>query len=67
MLPRHNTQRDLFEMDQRIQAIPSSLRREIVRLIESLLAEAVGARGAETQSEDRATKTKEDAHEQDHA
>ncbi len=65
MLPRHNTQRDLFEMDQRIQAIPSSLRREIVRLIESLLAEAVGARGAETQSEDRATK--EDAHEQDHA
>ena len=43
MLPRHNKQRDLFETDQSTQAIPSSLRREIVHLIEDLLAEAVGA------------------------
>ncbi len=62
MLPRHDKQRDLFETDQRTQAIPSSLRREIIHLIEGLLIEAVG--GVE-QSEDRATR--EDAHEQDHA
>lgn len=65
MLPQHNTQRDLFETDQSIQTIPNSLRREIVHLIESLLAEAVGADGVEARLEDRARR--EDAHEQDHA
>lgn len=63
MLPRHDKQRDLFETDQRTQAIPSSLRREIIQLIGGLLIEAIC--GVETQSEDRATR--EDAHEQDHA
>ncbi len=65
MRPGYSKQRDLFETDWRIQAIPTSLRPEIIHLIEDLLAEAIGAGGAEAQSEDRATR--EDALEQDHA
>ena len=65
MGPGYSQQRDLFEPDRRIQEIPSASRREIIRLIEDLLAEALGAGGTELQSEDQATK--EAPHEQDHA
>jgi len=65
MRPAYCRQRDFFEQDRRIQEIPSATRREIIRLIEDLLAEAMGAGRTAAQSEDQAAK--EARHEQDHS
>jgi hypothetical protein len=64
MQPRHQPQRDLFKDDHKTPDIPTSLRSSLVRLIESLLTEAMAdsvdaARAANTE-------TKGGSHEQDH-
>lgn len=65
MRPRHDQQRDLFEADRTLTEFPVALRRELVRLIECLLSEAVAA--YETKAPSDGPETKEAAHEQDHA
>jgi hypothetical protein len=62
---QHNWQRDLFEADRKPAEFPAAQRRELVRLIESLLGEAVAECEAVAQS--GGLETKEVAHEQDHA
>ena len=66
MQPRHHLQRSLFEEDRKTPDIPASQRNTLVRLIESLLVEAL-ADGAMIERGTPTTETKEAAHEQDHA
>ena len=65
MRPRHDRQRDLFEADRRPMEFPVALRRELVRLIECLLTEAIAAR--ETKAPSDGPERREAAHEQNHA
>lgn len=65
MRPRHDQQRDLFEAGRRPKEFPVTLRRELVRLIECLLTEAIA--GGETKAPSDGPETKGAAHEQDHA
>ena len=65
MQPRHHLQRSLFEEDRKTPDIPASGRSTLVRLIESLLVEAL-ADGADIKTGTPTTKTREVAHEQDH-
>lgn len=65
MRPGHNRQRDLFEPDREIQQIPITLKRELVRLIEGLLVEALANGGGKARV--AIAETREGAHDQDHA
>ncbi len=64
MQPRHDQQRDLFKGDRMLMEFPSALRRELVRLIECLLNEAVAGYPTQTLSDGLGAKGA--AHEQDH-
>ena len=61
---RLNRQRDLFEADHKAADIPTSQKTILVGLIERLLVEALADDDAAHSAND---KTKEAAHEQDHA
>ena len=65
MRPPQSRQRDLFEMDRKPTDIPATQKSVLVSLVERLLVEAL----ADENSPAPATndKTKEAAHEQDHA
>ncbi len=65
MRPERNRQKDLFEPDRATEEIPGALRREILRLMEDLLTEAIDHGRAEVQWQGR--ETREAVHEQDHA
>ena len=65
MSPERRRQKDLFEPDREMPEIPPTLRREVLRLIEELLAEAIDHGKDEAQAPDR--ETREAGHEQDHA
>ncbi len=64
MQPRPSRQRDLFEVERKTSDIPSTQKPLLVRLIERLLVEALVDDDAAHAAND---KTKEAAHEQDHA
>ena len=66
MQPNLRPQRDLFEEERKSRDIPPALRSTLVRLVESLLVEALADH---TSSETSAPmpETTEAAHEQDHA
>jgi hypothetical protein len=66
MQPRRHLQRSLFEEDRKAPDILASQRSTLVHLIEGLLVEAV-ADGANIETGTPTTKTREAAHEQDHA
>ena len=66
MQPRRHLQRSLFERDRKTPDIPASRRSTLVHLIEGLLVEAL-ADGADIKTGTPTTKTREVAHEQDHA
>ena len=66
MQPRRHLQRSLFEEDRKTPDIPASGRSTLVRLIESLLVEAL-ADGADIETGTSTTGTREAADEQDHA
>ena len=65
MRPQQNRQSHLFEADRTPMPFPVALRRELVRLIECLLSEAVAVCVAKAPFETPGTK--EAGHEQDHA
>ena len=65
MHPERGRQKDLFEQDWEVREIPEAARREILRLIEDLLAQAIDDGRAEARSQDQ--ETREAGHEQDHA
>jgi hypothetical protein len=65
MHPRYNQQKDLFQADRTSTEFPVAQRRELVRLIECLLTEAVAVCAPRVPSDD--PEMKEAAHEQDHA
>ncbi len=65
MQPGRHLQRSLFEEDRQRPEIPESQRSTLVRLIEGLLVEAL-ADDAIIET-GKPTKTREAAHEQDHA
>lgn len=68
MSPERSRQKDLFEPDPQARTMAPKLRREVLRLIEDLLAEAIGQEKDEARrSEQEAKKAKEAGHEQDHA
>ena len=64
MRPRPSQQRDLFKVDRKSADIPATQKDILVRLIERLLVEALADDDAAHSAND---KTKEAAHEQDHA
>ena len=64
MQSRHQPQRDLFKDDHKTPDIPASLRSSLVRLIESLLTEAMADSGDAVRAAN--TETKGAGHEQDH-
>ena len=66
MQPRHHFQRSLFEEDRKTPDIPALQRSTLVRLIESLLVEAL-ADGANIETGAPTTETREAPHKQDHA
>jgi hypothetical protein len=66
MQTRHHLQRSLFEEDRKTPDIPASQRSTLVSLIEGLLVEAL-ADSANMETGTPTTKTREAAHEQDHA
>jgi hypothetical protein len=66
MRQEQSKQPDLFEPDRRARKIPGSLRREMVRLVEDLLIEALGG-GVQQQAQSQDPAKREAAHEQDHA
>lgn len=65
MRPRPSRQRDLFAFDQKKSDIPSTQKTLLVSLIERLLVEALANDGTATPA--ASDKTREAAHEQDHA
>jgi hypothetical protein len=65
MSPERNRQKNLFEPDRETRAMPPTLRREVLRLIEDLLGEAIGQEKDEARRSER--ETKEAKHEQNHA
>ena len=68
MSPERSRQKDLFEPDPQTRTMAPILRREVLRLIEDLLAEAIGQEKDEARrSEQEAKKAKEARHEQNHA
>ena len=64
MRPRPRRQADLFEADRKKSDIPTTQKDILVSLIERLLVEALADDDAAHSAND---KTKEAAHEQDHA
>jgi hypothetical protein len=66
MRQEQSRQPDLFESDRRARKIPVSLRREMVRLVEDLLIEALGG-GARQHAQSQDPAKREAAHDQDHA
>ena len=65
MRPRPSQQRDLFETERKASDIQSTQRARLVSLIERLLVEALADDGTATRADN--DKTREVAHEQDHA
>ena len=65
MQPRHHQQGNLFEQDRETPDIPAAQRSTLIRLIEGLLVEALAGDARKTGAPSK--KTKEGAHEQDHA
>jgi len=65
MQPRHRRQRDLFEEDRKAPDVSAAQRSVLVRLIESLLVEALA--GAKAVTSVATPQIREAAHEQDHA
>ena len=65
MQPRPSRQRDLFEVERKASDIPSTQQALLVSLIERLLVEAIVDDGTATHA--TSNKTREAAHEQDHA
>jgi hypothetical protein len=65
MYEQINQQKDLFQADRTSTEFSVAQRRELVRLIECLLTEAVAVCAPKVPSDD--PETKEAAHEQDHA
>lgn len=65
MRPRPSRQRDLFEVERKTSDIASTQKTLLVSLIERLLVEALADDGTATRAAN--DKTREAAHEQDHA
>ena len=63
MRPRPSQQRDLFKVDRKLADIPTTQKDILVSLIERLLVEALADNAAHAAN----AKTREAAHEQDHA
>ena len=65
MRPRPSPQRDLFKVERTTSNIPSTQKTQLVSLIQRLLVEALANDG--TLAPATNDKTREAAHEQDHA